>query len=534
MADSWQRVSREYRAAGILPYSFDSDGRLLFLFQAEASKKKARARNGVRGNVQRGKGAGGDGAVAERLRRGESEERVEHEREEPEREEPEREEREREEREREEREREEREREERELQGIVEEERSSGGAEDAAGGADGAVGGVGSDGSDSRVNARGGGDGGAEGDGARSGDEGARRLTCVEARCGEGGSCAGGGGNAQGCSSAPRGREADEMIGARKEEERGCEGKDEGSGRGVAEVEGGRRNECGDAGRRGAEKSGRGGEGGRRNRRRERRKKGERTGEKGTGVEDGTQGNGREESDERESELEDGTEKGEQQGNGKQRKEEQGAGQQGKEEQGKGKKGVGDQGTGQQVKEQQAREERRRRKQQARELKAENRRQQRERQKQQKQERRNRKPDQQKQQQLQQRGRVGPVYLMDFGGKIEDQDSHAPTLTAAREYVEELEAGCEKLEGAMWQKRVTDVAAALDQSEAFYCKASKYVLFLCDERSLRDGSKDVTLGSFGRVAMLHRYLNQLTITGEGFTTSACKLKLVLTALSQPH
>ncbi|CAI5457974.1 unnamed protein product [Closterium sp. Yama58-4] len=422
MADSWLRVSREYRAAGILPYSFDSDGRLLFLFQAEASKKKPHGRNGVRRNTRRGIGAEGEDTTTAA--------------------------------------------------------NGADGADDAddadgAGDADGADDGDGGDG------AVGGGDGGAEEDRARTGDEEADRLMCADARCAQESSCAGarcaewssctgGGGRAQGCSSAPRAGEAGETSGS------GGEGKNEGSGRGVAEVEGGRRNECGDEGRIGAERSGRGGEGG---------VKGGRGGE-------GGEKDGREESDGRESERENGKQKGEQQENGKLRKEEQGEwqqekeqrqGQQEKEEQGEGKQGKEEQGEGKHEKEQQAREEKRRKKK-------ENKIQQREKQKQQKRE-------QQQQKEQRQQERTGPVYLMDFGGKIEVQDNHAPALTAAREYVEELEAGCEKLEGATWQKRVADVAAALDQSEAFYCRASKYVLFLCNERSLRDSSRDVTVGS---------------------------------------
>ncbi|CAI5466828.1 unnamed protein product [Closterium sp. Yama58-4] len=72
------------------------------------------------------------------------------------------------------------------------------------------------------------------------------------------------------------------------------------------------------------------------------------------------------------------------------------------------------------------------------------------------------------------------VFLLDFGGKKEEGDNNSPARTAAREYVEEYEAGYYNLKGASWEKRIADVAAALaDQSEAFYSGNSGHVFFLC-------------------------------------------------------
>ncbi|CAI5501483.1 unnamed protein product [Closterium sp. Naga37s-1] len=79
------------------------------------------------------------------------------------------------------------------------------------------------------------------------------------------------------------------------------------------------------------------------------------------------------------------------------------------------------------------------------------------------------------------------VFLLDFGGKKEEADNHSPVRTAAREYVEEYEAGYYNLKGAMWEKRIADVAAALaDQSEAFYSGNGGHVFFLCHEDRLKD------------------------------------------------
>ncbi|CAI5972010.1 unnamed protein product [Closterium sp. NIES-64] len=79
------------------------------------------------------------------------------------------------------------------------------------------------------------------------------------------------------------------------------------------------------------------------------------------------------------------------------------------------------------------------------------------------------------------------VFLLDFGGKKEAADNNSPARTAAREYVEEYEAGYYNLKGATWEKRIADVAAALaDQSEAFYSGNSGHVFFLCHEDRLKD------------------------------------------------
>ncbi|CAI5949328.1 unnamed protein product [Closterium sp. NIES-65] len=79
------------------------------------------------------------------------------------------------------------------------------------------------------------------------------------------------------------------------------------------------------------------------------------------------------------------------------------------------------------------------------------------------------------------------VFLLDFGGKKEEADYNSPARTAAREYVEEYEAGYYNLKGATWEKRIADVAAALaDQSEAFYSGNSGHVFFLCHEDRLKD------------------------------------------------
>ncbi|CAI5512216.1 unnamed protein product [Closterium sp. Naga37s-1] len=79
------------------------------------------------------------------------------------------------------------------------------------------------------------------------------------------------------------------------------------------------------------------------------------------------------------------------------------------------------------------------------------------------------------------------VFLLDFGGKKEEADNHSPVRTAAREYVEEYEAGYYNLKGATWEKRIADVAAALaDQSEAFYSENSGHVFFLCHADRLKD------------------------------------------------